>query len=119
MTFKKVIKLELWIVYSLIAALAFGVNAIVYKIGIRGGVNPFVASIIFSFGVLAVFVVAALFNKVPLPLNIPLGSASIIFAAGLILAVGFLMITLGFAANFDASKMSLVYNLNFIVTVLL
>lgn len=109
--------MELWLVYGLIAALAFGLNAIVYKLGFKNGFNPFVAGLVFSLGVLLVFIAAILIKKPEISLQ-P-GSTALILISGVIWAIGFLAVTLGIAQNFDISKMAIAYNSNVIVTVIL
>ncbi|MBI3034177.1 EamA family transporter [Candidatus Woesearchaeota archaeon] len=109
--------MELWIIYSLIAAVAFGASVIVYKLGFRGNPSPFLAELLFGAGIIAVFLIAWLMNKPDF--SVPFGSGLLLVIAGIIWAAGYLMITLGVARNFEISKMSLIYNLNFIIAVLL
>ncbi|MBI2133153.1 EamA family transporter [Candidatus Woesearchaeota archaeon] len=111
------VKMETWLVYGLIAAFAFGVNAIIYKFGLRNGIDPFFAGFIFSLGVSMVFLAAMIFKKSATSLTF--NDGSLVFFAGVIWAIGFLAVTLGFAQNFNVSKIAIVYSSNVIVTVLL
>lgn len=109
--------MEAWIIYGLIAAIAFGSNVIIYKLGFENGVNPFLGSALFALGVAIACAAALYFNKSNLSIT-PKG-AGLLILAGLIWAVGFIAITIGIARNYDISKMSIIYSLNVIITVIL
>lgn len=109
------VKMELWIIYGLVAAFAFGVNAIIYKMGFHG--NPYLLQLIFGLGILVTFLSA--FAIKDNSFNITGKNALLIFIAGVVWALGFLMITLGLASGFEISKMAILYNTNFLVTVVL
>lgn len=109
--------MEPWLFYGLIGALAFGTNIIVFKLGFRGGVDPFVAQVIFSLGIM-LCAVAALFFMRP-ALKVSLSSASLILLAGVIWGVGGLAVAIGIANSADVSKMAVVYSANVIITFVL
>ncbi len=114
---KKGLKMELWLVYGLIGAFAFGVNAVIYKFGLRNGIDPFFAGLIFSIGVSVVFLAAMLLKKSSV--NFAFNDGLLVLVAGIIWAIGFVAVTLGFAQNFSVSKIAIVYSSNVIITVIL
>ncbi len=111
------IKMEPWVIFSLIAAFAFGTNVIFFKFGLRGGVNPFLAELFFGAGVLMAFIVAFIITKPAT--NISMAGISLLLLAGLIWGIGSLAIAYGMSQNYDVSKMSVIYNSNTVITVLL
>ncbi|MBI2142542.1 EamA family transporter [Candidatus Woesearchaeota archaeon] len=109
--------MEPWVIFSLIAAFAFGTNVIFFKFGLRGGVNPFLAELFFGAGVLMAFIVAFIITKPAT--NISMAGISLLLLAGLIWGIGSLAIAYGMSQNYDVSKMSVIYNSNTVITVLL
>ncbi len=109
--------MELWLVYGLIAAIGFGVNAIIYKYGLKNGIDPFFAGLIFSIGIAIVFLTAMFLKKSSLSMSA--NDGILVLIAGIVWAIGFLAVTLGFSQNFSVSKLAIVYSSNVIITVLL
>ncbi|MBI2575230.1 EamA family transporter [Candidatus Woesearchaeota archaeon] len=109
-------KMEPWVILGLIGAFAFGTNVIFYKFGLRG-VNPFLAEVFFGAGILLAFIAAFAITKPGTSITLP--GALLLLLAGIIWAVGSLAIAFGMAQNFDISKMSVLYNSNTVITVLL
>lgn len=110
-------KMEAWIIYSLIALVAFGANVIVYKLGFNGGVNPFVAAALYGLGIVIAAGITAAVTRADInvqPLNI-----AILIAAGAVFSIGLIMIGLGVSKNADVSKMAIIYGGNIIITVIL
>ena len=112
------LNMEPWIIYSLIASLAFGSNVIVYKLGMKN-FNPYLGTIFFSMGVMIACIAGYLILKRPEHGSVPALSMALIILSGIIWAIGFIAITTGIAQNYEISKMSVIFNTNALVTIAL
>ena len=116
MTAKKRL-MEPWVIYGLVAALAFGTNVIIYRLGFSSNTNPFYASILFGLGIMITFLIA--FLTLNRDTTISLQGAGLIIFSGAIWAIGSIAVAIAFSQNYDVSKMSILYSSAFIITVAL
>lgn len=111
--------MENWVIYGLIASVCFGVNAVIYKIAATKGqgLNPYLG--VFSVG-LGVFLFFFLMYLIKSPKFIPNWTGlTLALVAGVLWAIGMLMIALAVANKGDISRLAPLYNTNTLIAVLL
>lgn len=109
--------MENWIVYGLIAAVAFAVNTIIFKIALqKGNFSPYYGSFIFGLGV--VFILGILFLFKP-SFDFELKSSLLAFAAGAVWGLGMLAVAIAISQKADIARLAPIYNTNTILAVLL
>ena len=107
-----------WITYGLFAAVAFGLNAVIYKYAsVSGSVNPFFASALFGAGIFFTFLVAYLLKFSPPAASTK--SMGLIVLAGVVWALGFIMVAIAVSRGSDISRLAVIYNTNTLVAVVL
>lgn len=111
--------MENWVIYGLIAAVCFGVNTVIYKVAATkgNGVNPYLGVLSFGVGLLLFFVIIYLVKMPEFSFN--WSGISLAAAAGVIWAVGMLMVALAIANKGSISKLAPIYNINTLVAVFL
>jgi len=106
-----------WVVYGVIAAVCFGVTNILFKVAQqKGNLSPYYLSFLIALG--AVFV-SGLFLAFNPDFQFELKSNSLALAAGVVWAVGMILVAVAIAQKADISRLSPIFNANTLVTVLL
>lgn len=111
--------MENWLIYGLIASVCFGLNAVIYKIAVTKGhgLNPYLG--VFSVG-LGVILFFSFMYFIKLPEFTPNWKGlTLALIAGIVWALGMLMIALAIANNGNISKLAPIYNTNTLIAVLL
>lgn len=108
-----------WIIYGTLASLFFGINVIIFKLGsTKGlGLNPFIAALSFGIGAFILFSVFYFF-KFP-KFNDNWNGVILSVIAGIIWAMGLLMVSLAISKKADISRLVPLVNTNTIVAVFL
>ena len=106
-----------WIVYGIIAAVCFGVTNVLFKVAQqKGNLSPYYLSFLIALGAV---IVSGLFLAFNPSFQFELKSNSLALAAGIVWAVGMILVAVAIAQKADISRLSPIFNANTLVTVLL
>ena len=109
--------MQSWIVYGLIAAVAFAVNTIIFKIALqKGNFSPYYGSFVFGLGVAFILGIIFLFKP---SFDFELKSSMLAFIAGAIWGIGMLAVAIAIAQKADIARLAPVYNTNTLLAVLM
>ncbi len=113
--------MEKWMIFGLLAALAYGSNALLAKVSTSGkyfGLNPSVFMLLMLLGIAIVFVASASTEKgLALPSDpLALGAA---IGAGIFWGLGMVLTVWALAGGADISRLTPLYNTNTLVAVIL
>jgi uncharacterized membrane protein len=109
--------MDSWVILGLISALCFGINIIIFKLGFKGGFNPYLAELIFVAGVFVVTFIAFVLSRSQF--SVPMPNSVFLFVAGIAWGLGGIAISVALSLNADASKLAVLAASNVVVSVLL
>ena len=110
-------KMQSWVIYGLIAAVCFGVTNVLFKIAQqKGSLSPYYLSFLIAFGAVLVSGLFLIFNP---DFQFELKSNSLALAAGIIWAIGMIVVAVAITQKADISRLAPIFNTNTLITVLL
>jgi len=109
--------MQSWIIYGLVAFVAFAVNTIIFKVAWqKGSFSPYYGALLFGIGAVMLF---GLFFLLKPGISFDWKSSGLAIIAGAIWAVGFLSIAIAIAQKADVARLAPIYNANTLLAVFL
>ena len=109
--------MENWIVYGIIAAVCFALNAVLYKVASqRGNLSPYYGSFVFGIGIVLILSLVFLLNP---GFEFEWKTSGIILISGIVWGIGFLAFAIAIAQKADVARLAPIYNTNTLLVVIM